>query len=77
MLTLQLQGAGMKAKNINNIKNLENIKHDELCRVYKKLNEDGRETLIRVADGLQKAQSSIVGRKSALREEMENEGKDL
>jgi hypothetical protein len=49
----------------------ENNKHDKLCQVYKSINEEGRETLIQVADQLRKAQTSIVKHKSALREEAE------
>jgi hypothetical protein len=46
-------------------------KHDELCQVYKEINEEGRERLIQVADQLRKAQTSIGKHKSALREETE------
>jgi hypothetical protein len=51
--------------------NVKYDKHGKLCQVYKKINEEGRERLLQVADQLRKAQTSIGKHKSALREEAE------
>jgi hypothetical protein len=51
--------------------NVKNTKHDELCQVYGQINEEGRKTLIQVADQLRKAQLLINKQKSTLLEQVQ------